>query len=141
MALDLALCIQDFINTNRILGRHIEWDELANRRFTDSAKPHVFEYQSKAVPQIAVGQTVVLMGSEWFRLNMTFPSIPDNIEHRFDMLRIQMKDTHTTLEIEEIKDNGVNVVLVKLITRHPGRINLVFVVREGKGPVSPFLAV
>jgi len=141
MSLDLALFIQDFVNTNRILGRHIEWDALAHRRFTDSAKPHVFEFVSKTIPHFAVGQTIVFMGSEWFRIKMTFSSIPENIEHRFDMLRIQMKDTHTQLEIEQVNDNGTNVVLVKLITRHPGRTNLVFVVREGNEPVSPFLAV
>jgi hypothetical protein len=130
----LDLFVQDFINTNRLRGVHMDWSLLCARR--GSGVPSVFRFESGGREQFAVGQVLTLPDAEWLRIELTH-AIPEVAEHRFDYLRMMYPATHTDI-VTSIEDGG-KVVLVKLTTRHPAFLNLVFVIRDGVGVENPFL--
>ena len=134
------LLIQDFVLTNRIMNRHIGWDELVNRQFLEDGLVKVFGYirQSQSDQTLyAIGRHIALPDSDWFRIELTLPKLPA-IEHRFDCLRMTKQYSHTELTV----DSDSNAILVKLVTRHKGLINVVFVIREASSRnlnLNPFL--
>jgi hypothetical protein len=131
-AVALDLFIQDFVSTNKVLNQHYTWPNLVNRRFLDLKK--VFEFQSDGKTHYAIGQHLALPDADWFRIELT-RSIPSVDEHRFDCLRMMQAETHTGLHIDKVDDT----VLVKLVTRHRGLVNIVFVIRDGLSLTSPFV--
>jgi hypothetical protein len=136
VALDLFL--QDFIQTNKILGTTLPWPTICSRRFVEDGATKVFRFVSGEKEYLARGRVLHLPDAAWFRIEMTreIPAVP---EHRFDYMRMMHGATHAGLEIDARGD----AVLVKLVTRHMGLINVVFVIRSGEQLPSssdPFLA-
>jgi hypothetical protein len=130
---ELDLFIQDFVTTNKLMNQHCSWATISSRRFHEDGIKKVFSFESGEKPHFAVGQHLALPDGDWFRIELTH-SIPDG-EHRFDCLRMMRADTHIGLEVETGKD----MLLVKLITRHRGLLNIVFVIRDGLSIENPFL--
>ena len=134
--LALDLFIQDFVNTNRVLGWHYKWESIVNRRFLEDGLIKVFSFQSGGALHYAIGTHLALPDSDWLRIELTRPIPVVEGEHRFECLRMTQAATHTGIEIEKI---GENTILVKLTTRHRGLINVVFVVRDAIALNHPFL--
>ena len=134
-AVALDLFIQDFVTTNKIMNLHESWPSLVNRRFHDDCLLKVFGFQSGGSTHYAIGRHVALPDSDWFRIELT-RTIPVVEEHRFDCLRMMHAQTHTGLAIES---PNPTTVLVKLTTRNPGLVNVVFVIRDGLAVENPFL--
>jgi hypothetical protein len=130
----LDLFIQDFVNTNKLVGQHVSWAQLVNRRFVEDGVTKVFQFTSNGLNYLALGQHLALPDTDWLRIDLT-RQIPDVEDHRFDCLRMLATTTHTGVVVE--RDGGV--VLVKLTTRHRGLVNVVFVIRSGEGVGNPFL--
>lgn len=131
----LDLFIQDFVNTNKVLGQHLSWMSLCNRRWADSAAPRIYEFTSGGVTYYARGQRYELPDSDWYRIDLSRP-IPAVEEHRIDYLRMLSAQTHSRLTVETI--NGA--VVIRLSTGNRGLINVVFVIRDTTGITTPFLA-
>jgi hypothetical protein len=144
----LDLYIQDFVNTNKLLGQHFDWVNLVNRRFMEDGLIKVFSFQSGGQTHLAVGQRLLLPDSDWFRIELTRP-IPAVSEHRFECLRMLHQSTHYSMTVEhvggekrmdeEVVAPGTATVLVKLLTRHRGMLNCVFVIRDSTPLDNPFL--
>ena len=130
---ELDLFIQDFVTTNKLMNQHCSWATISSRRFHEDGIKKVFSFESGEKPHFAVGQHLALPDGDWFRIELTH-SIPDG-EHRFDCLRMMRADTHIGLDVEVSKA----LLLVKLITRHKGLLNIVFVIRDGLSIENPFL--
>lgn len=131
----LDLFIQDFVNTNKLLGTHLSWASLCNRRWADYAAPRIYEFSSVGQTHYARGQRCELPDGDWFRIDLARP-IPAVEEHRFDYLRMMSAQTHAHLSVEA----SGGAVLVKLKTGNRGLINVVFVIRDTTGIINPFLA-
>jgi hypothetical protein len=131
----LDLFIQDFVNTNKLLGQHLSWLDLTSRRWADDAAPRIYEFTSGGETHYARGQRLCLPDAEWLRIEMCRP-IPAIEEHRVDYLRIISAKTHSRLTVEQV--NGA--VVIRLWTGNRGLINLVFVVRDSTGITVPVLA-
>jgi hypothetical protein len=110
----------------------MDWSLLCARRVT--GVPSVFRFESGGREHFAVGQVLTLPDAEWLRIELNH-AIPDVTEHRFDYLRMMFPATHTDITVSA--EGGV--VLVKLVTRHPAFLNLVFVIRDGASIENPFL--
>jgi hypothetical protein len=134
-AVALDLYIQDFVVSNKLLNQHYPWPSLVSRRFLEPG-PRVFSFQSGGQTHYAVASYIALPDADWLRIELTHP-IPSVEEHRFDCLRMTHAATHTRLEIEAV---GSNTVLVKVLTRNRGLINVVFVVRSEPQMAHPLLA-
>ena len=134
-AVALDLFIQDFVSTNKVMNSHETWPSLVNRRFHDDCLLKVFEFQSGGSVYYAIGRHMALPDSDWFRIELT-RAIPAVEEHRFDCLRMMHAGTHTGLSIEKANDT---TVLVKLTTKNPGLVNVVFVIRDCLPIENPFL--
>ena len=130
---ELDLFIQDFVTTNKLMNQHCSWATISSRRFHEDGIKKVFSFESGEKPHFAVGQHLALPDGDWFRIELTH-SIPEG-EHRFDCLRMMRADTHIGLDVEVSKA----LLLVKLITRHKGLLNIVFVIRDGLSIENPFL--
>jgi hypothetical protein len=130
----LDLFIQDFVNTNRIRGVHVSWDNLCARRAFETGIPSVFRFESGGQEHYATGQVLNLPDADWFRIEL-IRAIPET-EHRFDYLRMLFPQTHTDLTVDAVPGDPV---LVKLTTRHRGLMNIVFVIRDGPAVSNPFL--
>ena len=135
MSVALDLFIQDFVSTNKVMNSHETWPSLVNRRFHDDCLLKVFEFQSGGSVYYAIGRHMALPDSDWFRIELT-RAIPAVEEHRFDCLRMMHAGTHTGLSIEKANDT---TVLVKLTTKNPGLVNVVFVIRDCLPIENPFL--
>lgn len=133
----LDLFIQDFVNTNKLLGQHCIWEQLVNRRYVEDGRVRVFSFMSGGSEHLAIGQMLSLPDADWFRIELT-RTIPSVEEHRFDILKLLQQRTHTGLNVDTATSG---TVLVKLTTRHRGLVNLLFVVRDGPAPAqaNPFL--
>jgi hypothetical protein len=129
-AVALDLFIQDFVQTNIVMNTHYGWDDLVNRRHLPTGD-RVYKFESGQTEHLAVGRVIELPDGDWYRINLTH-AIP-TAEHTFNCLRMMQTATHTGLTVE-----ADGSVLVKLITRHRGLINLVFVIRS-TGLTNPFL--
>ncbi len=136
-ALAIDLFIQDFVNTNKLLNQRVTWDQLVNRRFAETGTTRVFSFDSSGETHYAIGRMLVLPDSEWLRIELTRP-IPDiaDTEHRFDCLRMLSARTHTDLRAER---DATGALIVRLMTRHRGLMNLVFVIRSAGALPNPFL--
>lgn len=135
-AVALDLFIQDFVKTNKLLNSATPWATLVSRRHVDDGVRRVYEFQSEGGTHYAVGELMHLPDSDWYRIQM-WRSIPVVDEHRFDCLQMMQQATHTTLQV----DREEGKILVKLVTRNRGLVNLVFVIHgSGAGPCSPFTA-
>lgn len=132
---ELDLFIQDFVNTNKLLGQHIGWQSLCNRRWADDAAPRIYEFTSGGQTHYARGQRYQLPDGDWYRIDLSRP-IPVVDEHRIDCLRMLSAQTHTRLNVEL----SSGAVLVRLVTGNRGLINIVFVIRDTTGIINPFLA-
>jgi hypothetical protein len=136
----LDLFIQDFVQTNKLLNTHYDWSMMTARRWITDGIPRIFEFKSGDAVQYGKGQLLQLPDADWFRIELT-RSIPTTVtEHRFDCLRMMSTGTHATLDVQS-QSLGVetNVVLVKLVTRNRGLLNVVFVIRDQVGIENPFL--
>jgi hypothetical protein len=129
-AVALDLFIQDFVQTNIVMNTHYGWDDLVNRRHLPTGD-RVYKFESGQTEHLAVGRVIELPDGDWYRIDLTH-AIP-TAEHTFNCLRMMQTATHTGLTVE-----ADGHVLVKLITRHRGLINLVFVIRS-TGLTNPFL--
>lgn len=134
-AVALDLYIQDFVVSNKLLNQHYPWPSLVSRRFPEPG-PRVFSFQSGGQTHYAVASYIVLPEADWLRIELTRP-IPAVEEHRFDCLRMTHAATHTCLELETV---DAKTVLVKVITRNRGLINVVFVIRSDPPLAHPLLA-
>lgn len=137
MSVELDLFIQDFVNTNKLLGQHFTWEQLVNRRYVEDGRIRVFSFTSGGSEHFAVGQMLSLPDADWFRIELTRP-IPAVEEHRFDILKLLQQRTHTGLAID-VPVSASGTVLVKLTTRHRGLANIIFVVRDCISLTNPFL--
>jgi hypothetical protein len=133
-AIALDLFIQDFVTTNKLLNQHYSWTMLVSRRYLEPIT-RVFQFTSGGEDHHAVGSYLALPETDWFRIELT-RNIPDT-DHRFDCLRMTFQNTHRDLEIERIPDGPV---LVKVITRNRGLINIVFVIHSPPKIAHPLLA-
>ena len=133
MSVALDLFIQDFVQTNIVMNTHYDWDSLVNRRHLPSG-PRVYEFVSGLPPEkhLATAQVIELPDGDWYRIQLTHP-VP-TAEHTFNCLRMMQTNTHTGLTAEQVDGH----VLVKLLTRHRGLINIVFDIRP-TGLTTPFL--
>jgi hypothetical protein len=129
-AVALDLFIQDFVQTNIVMNTHYGWEDLVNRRHLPTGD-RVYKFESGQTEHLAVGRVIELPDGDWYRIDLTH-AIP-TAEHTFNCLRMMQTATHTGLTVE-----ADGSVLVKLITRHRGLINLVFVIRS-TGLKNPFL--
>jgi hypothetical protein len=131
----LDLFLQDFIQTNKILGTTLSWSAICARRFVEDGATKVFRFISGDKEYLAIGQLLHLPDAAWFRIDLT-RDIPDVPEHRFDYMRMMHGTTHAGLEIDARPD----AVIVKLTTRHMGLINVAFVIRPpAMQTTDPFL--
>jgi hypothetical protein len=135
MSIVLDLFLQDFVNTNKLLGTTYSWNMLVSRRYIDGI-PRVFSFTSESQTHHAVGQQMVLPDTDWFRIEVWHP-IPKDVEHRFDCLQMMSTATHTEIKVE----TQPGAVLITLTTRNRGLMNIVFVIRDGPPPSSVFCAV
>lgn len=134
----LDLFIQDFVNTNKLLGQHFEWSQLCNRRWADSAAPRIYAFTSGGAGSdilYARGQRIELPDGDWYRIDLSH-TIPPVDEHRFDYLRMLSAQTHTRIQVEAV----TGAVIVRLLTGNRGLINVVFVIRDTTGIANPFLS-
>jgi len=131
----LDLFIQDFVNTNKILNQHVDWATLVSRRWSEGPT-RIYEFQSGGATHYARGGMLVLPDSDWYRVELTrtIPALGTGEEHRFDCLRMLSAQTHTQLVAT------AEPVIVRLLTRNRGLINVVFVVRDATGITNPYLA-
>lgn len=133
LAIDLT--IQDFVNTNRILSRHLDWPTLVSRRFAETWGRKVFSYGSG---QLATAEILWLPESDWLCIELLreIPSLEAS-DLRFDCLRMLHQHTHNQLEVTKSGDS----IVVKLYTKHQGLINVAFVIRPPplETPSDPFL--
>jgi len=130
----LDLFIQDFVNTNKLVNKHVDWMTLVSRRWAEDGTIRIYEFQSSGTTLYARGQFLSLPDADWYRLELT-RSIPSVDEHRFDCLRMLSTQSHTQL----IADQESGPVIVRLITRNRGLLNIVFVIRNEPGITNPFL--
>jgi hypothetical protein len=130
----LDLFIQDFVNSNKLANKHYDWNSLCNRTLFEGGNPKVFQFTSGGHEHYAVAQRLILPDADWFRIELTH-EIPVVNEHRFECLRMLFPHTH----VEMCTDITEGVVLVKLLTRHRGLLNIVFVIRGSGGVDNPFL--
>jgi hypothetical protein len=135
----LDLFIQDFVTTNKLLNVHYPWDSLVARRYVEDGRCRIFSFRSGGREYYAIGQLIVLPDGEWFRVEINraeIPALPAE-DLRFDCLRMMHQNTHYTMEV--VRETVSDPVLVKLMTRNRGLINIVFVIREGEIDKNPFL--
>jgi hypothetical protein len=118
----LDLFIQDFVKTNKLLNQTQTWESLVSR--SKDGTPRLYQFTSGGSSHLAIGQLLQLPDALWYRIELRCP-IPV-ADHRFDICRLMSALTHTELTTEEVD----NTFLVKLITRHPGCVNVVFVFRN-----------
>ena len=135
-AVALDLFIQDFVTTNKLLNTHYSWPALVSRRYQEPG-PRIFQFRSGGQDHYAVGTTVTLPDADWFRIELT-REIPD-ADHRFDCLRMTFHDTHKEMEVERVGPAS-GPVLVKVVTRNRGLINIVFVIHPPPALAHPLLA-
>lgn len=126
-AVALDLYIQDFVRTNRLLGQHLDWPALVNRRLVEGAPagPRVFQFDSAGHQHLAVATYMVLPDRDTLRIELT-RTIPATEEHRFDYLKMLSATTHLSLESRLV---GPTMV-VSLRTRHRGLLNMDIVIRS-----------
>ena len=127
-AIALDLYIQDFVVSNKLLNHHYLWSSLVSRRYLEPGI-RVFSFESGGQTQYAVGSYLILPDSDWLRIELAH-DIPAVEEHRFDCLRMTHAATHTRLEVETEASTGS--ILVKVLTKNRGLINIVFVIRPSR---------
>jgi hypothetical protein len=133
------LYIQDFVTSNILLHRHVPWETLVSRLFVEDGKRKVFQFQRGESVEYAVAELIVLPDAEWLRI--TLPGLPVSdmpVETlRFDCLRMTYQNTHSTMNIVRTDDT----ILVRIMTKHRGLINVVFVIRNNvaQGTQNPCL--
>jgi hypothetical protein len=133
MSVDLDLFIQDFVQTNIVMNTHYDWDSLVNRRHLPTGiRVYEFVSGSAETKRLATAQVIELPDGDWYRIQLTH-TIPTT-EHTFNCLRMMQANTHTGLTTEQVDGH----VLVKLLTRHRGLINIVFDIRP-TGLTNSFL--
>jgi hypothetical protein len=93
----------------------------------------VFSFESGGAVQYAIGEYLALPDADWFRIELTHPIVADT-EYRFDCLRMMHTHTHVDLSVEP-----GSPMIVRLITRHRGLINMLFVIRDGLALKNPYL--
>ena len=125
-AIAIDLYIQDFITTNKILGQHLNWEQLVNRRFAESGGLKIFEFTSGGDRQLARAQLIQLPDSDWLRVELS-RALPQGEEQRFPCLQMTQARTHGSVVSESV---ATGTLVVRMETRHRGLINVVFVVRE-----------
>ena len=133
-AVELDIFIQDFVTTNKLMNQHYNWPTLVSRRFQEDGLKKVFSFESGGKTHYAIGEHLSLPDTDWFRIELTH-SIPEGVEHRFDYLRMMHASTHVNMTMEP----ATNSLLVKLVTRHRGLINVVFAISDGLALANPFL--
>jgi hypothetical protein len=128
-AVALDIFIQDFVRTNRILGQHLAWPALVNRRLVEGwpGGPRVFQFESAGHQHLAVASYMVLPDRDTLRIELT-RSIPATEEHRFDYIRMLSTATHVSVEQRIVGQN----MIISLRTRHQGLLNVDFVIRGDK---------
>ena len=132
----LDLFIQDFVNTNKLVNQHFDWNSLVNRRWAETAVPRIYEFVSSGTTYHARGQFLALPDGEWYRIELTRP-IPALDEHRFDYLKMLSAQTHAHLTVDRSIEGPI---YVRLTTRNRGLVNIVFVFRDTTGIGNPYLA-
>lgn len=134
----LDLFIQDFVNTNKLMNQHFDWNALVSRRWAEGSAPRIYEFQSGGQTQYARAGLIVLPDAEWYRIELT-RVIPAVEEARFDYLRMLSATTHSQLTVAGGGGTG-EPVYVRLLTRNRGLINVLFVIRDATGITNPYLA-
>lgn len=117
------LFIQDFVQSNKLLNMNIPWNVLVSRRFVEDGKRKFFQFRSGGQDHIAEGEQIVLPDAEWFRIQLSHAV--EDIEPRFDCLRMTSQGTHYNVEVVREED----ALYIKLLTKNRGLINVVFVIR------------
>jgi len=139
MSVVLDLHIQDFVNSYKLLGQTGQsWISLVSRRRT-SGKKSVASYESGSVSRLATLSYADLPDTDWLLIELWIPAVESGIsEYRFDCLRMLSQQTHSGLEYRT--EEGAGATLVFLTTRHPGLINVCFILRSGSAPTqNPWL--
>ena len=131
------LYIQDFVKSNKLLNQHVSWEVLVSRRFIEDGKRKVFQFQRGENIEYATGELIVLPDAEWFRITMKGLPVSDTPTEsmRFDCLRMTSQNTHYTMEFSRDGD----VMFMRLMTKHRGLANIVFVIHNNSQNVNPFL--
>jgi hypothetical protein len=131
------LYIQDFINTCKILNQHIPWDTLVSRRYLEDGKRKIFQFQKGVSVEHAVGELIILPDAEWFCVTMKgFPVSELSIDSiRFECLRMTSQYTHYSIDVTREEDT----MFIRLMTKHKGLVNVVFVIRNNAPSIHPFL--
>ena len=134
----IDLFIQDFVLSNRILNRHCDWATLVSRRFQETAPARkIFQFRSGDADHLASAEILALPDGDCLRIEVDRPDASRGAEeHRFDCLRMMHQATHTELKQLEFTDD--ETIVLYLITRNRGLINVAFVLhgkpRMGKSP-------
>jgi len=135
----LDLFIQDFVLSHRILNQRASWSALVSRRFVEAgAQRKVFHFRSADADHYAVGTLLDLPDADCFRIELTHPAARITEEHRLDCLRMMSADTHTGITVTKPDEA---TVIIHLVTRNRGLINIVFVVRDCLPLAAPALTV
>ena len=114
----IDLLIQDFVTTNKIVNQTFNWDRLVSRLF-ENGRRRIFTYSGE---KTAIGEHLDDKDGEWFSITLTTDTeIGDVDSLRFDCLKLMCAQTHYTMTIEKEKN-----LVIKLLTRHKGLINVVF---------------
>lgn len=131
------LYIQDFVKSNKLLNQHTPWNTLVSRRYVEDGKRKMFQFQRGDSVEYAVGELIVLPDAEWLCITMKgFPITELPVESvRFDCLRMTSQNTHSSIELTRDGDT----MFVRLMTKHRGLINVVFVIRNDAPAIHPFL--
>ena len=131
------LYIQDFVRTNKLLNQHISWDTLVSRRYVEDGKRKMFQFQTGETMEYAVGEVIVLPDAEWFCVTMKGIPISDlpTESIRLDCLRMTSQNTHYSTEVSRDGDT----IIIRLMTKHRGLVNVVFVIRNNAQNIHPFL--
>jgi hypothetical protein len=112
----LDLLIQDFVSSNKLVNQNVSWDTLVSRRF-ENGRRRVFSYSGNSV---AIGEHLDDADGEWLQITLTTEKPIEEVDNlRFDCLKLMYANTHYTMTVE--KD-----LLIKLLTRNKGLINVVF---------------
>jgi hypothetical protein len=116
MSNTIDLLIQDFVTTNKLVNQNVSWETLVSRRF-ENGRRRIFTYSGASV---ATAEHLDDADGEWLQITLTTDKIEDS-ELRFDCLKLMYANTHYMMTVEKDKD-----LLIKLLTRNKGLINVVF---------------
>jgi len=138
MSVFLDLHIQDFVNSYSIMNnRYAGWSSLISRS-SIIRNTAIARYSSSQTTQLARLSVATLPDAEWLIVELWIPQEQgQGTEHRFDCLRMLSTNTHASLDVETTAEGKV---ILQLRTRHPGLINVCFILTNSAAPtLNPWL--